>query len=37
MEHCQQMAGMLQGVRSSATAEDDARIADILEAVWSLV
>ncbi|KAF2624217.1 C6 transcription factor-like protein [Macroventuria anomochaeta] len=33
MERCQQMASLLKGLRSCANADDDARIADLLEAV----
>lgn len=32
-ERCQQMASLLRGLRSCANADDDARIADLLEAV----
>ena len=32
-ERCQQMASLLKGLRSCANADDDARIAEILEAV----
>ena len=32
-ERCQQMAGLLRGLRSCATADDDARISELLESV----
>jgi hypothetical protein len=31
-ERCQQMASLLQSLRSCATADDDARITELLEA-----